>query len=177
MLFLFPPRSPPLAAKVLVVIIRLRPRLKVLPSSLLPLAHTSFKGVFVFVLPAFKTTKFREEEEAQEEQDNARISFLSRTTSQEKSPTRVWLFLGSANFLRRGFFRRKNLVVAEKKFYVQNTRTKTTKLGVEIAHNMHHKDTYMCLKQTPISHLCPAGNDAALLCVRSREGPRREYQT
>ena len=49
---------------------------------------------------------------------------------------------------------------------------------MRIARNMHHKDTYLCLKQTPISHLwAPAGNDAALLCVCSREEPRREYQT
>tara|TARA_Y100000739_G_C20250263_1_gene302985 strand:- start:218 stop:535 length:318 start_codon:yes stop_codon:yes gene_type:complete len=99
-LFFFPPLSPPsLAAKVLVVINR--PRLKVLPSSLLPLAHNpaSFKkGVFVFsaLIPAFgfKTTKFREEEEeeAQEAQENAaRILYLfslsreSRNVPQEAS--------------------------------------------------------------------------------------------
>ena len=36
---------------------------------------------------------------------------------------------------------------------------------MRIARNMHHKDTYLCLKQTPISHLCPAGNTTALVCV------------
>ena len=30
---------------------------------------------------------------------------------------------------------------------------------------MHHKDTYLCLKQTPIPHLCPAGNTRAPVCV------------
>jgi hypothetical protein len=74
--FFFPPLSPPLAAKVLIFINRLPRRLKVLPSSLLLPAHTSEKVVFVFVLPATKTT-FRGEEEEQEEEDNARISFLS----------------------------------------------------------------------------------------------------
>jgi hypothetical protein len=109
LLFLFPPLSPPsLAAKVLVVISRPRPRLKVLPSSLLPLAHNaSFKkGVFVSALiPAFFiTTKFREEEEeAQEAQDkNARIYLFSLSNeSQEKSPKlRVSFFLVSS---RLGF--------------------------------------------------------------------------
>ena len=43
---------------------------------------------------------------------------------------------------------------------------------------MHHKDTYLCLKQTPISHLCPAGgNTTAPACVSPREEPRREYET
>jgi hypothetical protein len=96
LLFFFPPLSPPsLAAKVLVVINRPRPRLKVLPSSLLPLAHNpaSFKkGVFVSALiPAFfvKTTTFREEEEeeAQEAQDNAaRIYLFSLSRESRKVP-------------------------------------------------------------------------------------------
>ena len=72
----------------------------------------------------------------------------------------------------------KKIVLAEKIFSVQNTRTKQQNEGLRIARNMHHKDTHLCLKQTPISHLwAPAGNDAALLCVCSREEPRREYQT
>ena len=30
---------------------------------------------------------------------------------------------------------------------------------------MHHKDTYLRLKQTAIPHLCPAGNTRAPVCV------------
>jgi hypothetical protein len=89
-----------LAAKVLIVINRLRPRLKVLPSSLLLLATTSEKVVFVFVLPTTKTT-FREEEEEQEEQeeeDNARISFLS---DESRKVPQVSLFF---SFLSLGFY-------------------------------------------------------------------------
>ena len=73
----------------------------------------------------------------------------------------------------------KKFVLAEKIFSVQNTRTKQQNEGLRIARNMHHKDTHLCLKQTPISHLWASagGNDAALLCVCSREEPRREYQT
>jgi|TARA_B110000305_G_scaffold20264_1_gene18643 hypothetical protein len=86
-----------LAAKVLIVINRLRPRLKVLPSSLLLLATTSEKVVFVFVLPTTKTT-FREEEEEQEEEDNARISFLS---DESRKVPQVSLFF---SFLSLGFY-------------------------------------------------------------------------
>jgi hypothetical protein len=101
-----------LAAKVLVVINR--PRLKVLPSSLLPLArNASFKkGVFVSALiPAFvKTTTFREEEEeeeAQEAQENAaRIIYLfslsreSRNVPKKRVCVLFFFHLGFGSLLR-----------------------------------------------------------------------------
>ena len=70
----------------------------------------------------------------------------------------------------RGVFvsRRTYVFSPKKKIQSKNTRTKTTKLIglMRIARNMHHKDTYLCLKQTPISHLNASQGMTQLLRVR-----------
>ena len=82
---------------------------------------------------------------------------------------------GPKFFLRRGSFSPKNFQLCRKIRGLLLPRILVQNNTLRLAHNMHHTDTYLRLKQTTIPHLCPAGNTTAPVCVSPREGPRREY--